>query len=93
MDRALVLFFGQMIRVMTVNKINKKREVYVMYKFILYTLLIILIVFQYIKYEEWFFKNNGRAVMVKDHSTKWALLVTSVIVFEVFLFGSIIFLY
>lgn len=64
-----------------------------MYKFILYTLLIILIVFQYIKYEEWFFKNIGRAVMVKDHSTKWALLVTSVIVFEVFLFGSIIFLY
>ncbi|EOI6522764.1 hypothetical protein ACMUWU_002521 [Enterococcus faecalis] len=49
-----------------------------MYKFILYALLIIL---------------NGRAVMVKDHSTKWALLVTSVIVFEVFLFGSIIFLY
>lgn len=93
MDRALVLFFGQMIRAMTVNKINKKREVYVMYKFILYTLLIILIVFQYIKYEEWFFKNNGRTVMVKDHSTKWALLVTSVIVFEVFLFGSIIFLY
>ncbi|WEB29883.1 hypothetical protein PUW56_13780 (plasmid) [Enterococcus faecalis] len=42
-----------------------------MYKFILYTLLIILIVFQYIKYEEWFFKNNGRAVTVKDHSTKW----------------------
>ncbi|EGO9796585.1 hypothetical protein DSM25_12925 [Enterococcus faecalis] len=64
-----------------------------MYKFILYTLLIILIVFQYIKYEEWFFKNNGRTVMVKDHSTKWALLVTSVIVFEVFLFGSIIYLY
>ncbi|MDL4975193.1 hypothetical protein DBN64_16125 [Enterococcus faecalis] len=64
-----------------------------MYKFILYTLLIILIVFQYIKYEEWFFKNNGRIVMVKDHSTKWALLVTSVIVFEVFLFGSIIYLY
>lgn len=62
-----------------------------MYKYLLYFLLIIVIVFQIIKYEKWLFKSKRRELMAQNNSTIFAFFETAVIFFEVLIFGSIIY--
>lgn len=60
-------------------------------KYFLYVLLILLIVFQYMKFEKWINSSKKRLLFTNNRSILTAILATTVMFFEIEIFGYLIY--